>query len=209
MKYLVVSTIALISGHFTIYCLNKFWDCNLRLLTLYPIIELVTLLVYLAIVHLTGIGISSIFYCLLFSTLVIITFTDLKHYLIPNSVVLTMFILGLTFHLLIQPFSIYNAFFSFLFSGLFFLSLQALSRGGLGGGDIKLIAVLGLWFGFPKITLIIFISALLGSLVGLALILTKFKTREQALAFGPFIVLATFLVFLVGDKIWIFYLKGF
>lgn len=209
MKYLLVFIVGLISGRVSILFLEKLWDCNFKVINRYPLVEVVTAAGYCGIYYLLAFNLSSFFYSFLFSSLVIITLTDLKHYLIPNSVVLTMFILALVFHLTTHPFNIYNAWLSFLCAGLFFLSLQILSKGGLGGGDIKLIAVLGLWFGFPNIALIIFLSALFASLVGISLILVKLQDKNQPLAYGPFLVMATLIVFLVGDQIWTFYLRAF
>ncbi|WP_159446329.1 prepilin peptidase [Desulfonispora thiosulfatigenes] len=199
----------LVMGRITLFSLDKFWNCSVKILNKFPLLELSSAVIYLGIFYLFGINLAAIFYSLLFSSLLVITLTDLKYYLIPNSIVFGLLILGLAFHLTTRPFNFLNAALSFILAGVFFLILQIFSGGGMGGGDIKLISILGLWFGFPGIALIIFISALIGSVIGIILIMMKFKNRKQGLPFGPFIVFATLIVFLVGDQIWALYLKAF
>jgi leader peptidase (prepilin peptidase)/N-methyltransferase len=173
----------------------------------YPLIEFLTGVLFVLIMHKYGTSGQAVFYCILASVLVVISFIDLEHYLIPNQLVLLLLGVGLVFHMVVQPFSIWQALLTFFGAGVFFLVLQTLSGGGLGSGDIKLVAVLGLWLGWPDTALAIFLGSLAGSIVGIALIVSKKKVRENPIAYGPYLALGTMAVLVVGDLIWHWYLN--
>ena len=73
-------------------------------------------------------------------------------------------------------------------------------------GDVKLAGLMGLILGFPKIIVALYLAFLTGALVGVILILTKRKRLKSEIPFGPFLVLATFVAFFWGEKIWHFFL---
>ena len=75
----------------------------------------------------------------------------------------------------------------------------------MGGGDIKLSAVMGFWLGFPAIFQGLFIAALLGSIVGITLLLMKIKQRKEPIPFGPFLMFGFFIVFLFHEAIHFWY----
>ena len=72
---------------------------------------------------------------------------------------------------------------------------------GMGMGDIKLFIVLGIWLGWLNCLLIIFISAMIGSIVGIVGILIKKVESQQQLPFGPFIIISTLLVYLSNQRL--------
>ncbi|MCK5763343.1 MAG: prepilin peptidase, partial [Clostridiales bacterium] len=80
-------------------------------------------------------------------------------------------------------------------------------RGAMGGGDIKLMAVLGLWFGAVDIWIVTVMSFVLGAVLSIGLLVLKIKGRKDAIPFGPFIILAALLVLLYRDIIVGFYLN--
>ena len=80
------------------------------------------------------------------------------------------------------------------FLALFLLAL--LSRGGLGGGDVKLMAAMGFWLGFPAVFYALFLGALLGSIAGTILIILGRKQRKDYIPFGPFLVMGFLWMFL-------------
>mgnify|MGYP002926482372 CR=1 FL=1 len=81
--------------------------------------------------------------------------------------------------------------------GILFLIIAILSRGALGGGDIKLIASLGLWLGTDALFAVSMIGIILGGLVALLLLLTGKKKRKSAFAYGPYFALTTIALFLI------------
>lgn len=75
----------------------------------------------------------------------------------------------------------------------------------MGMGDVKLIAALGLLFGCPDIMLIIAISFILGTIYAIPLLFAKIKGMKDRLPFGPFIVLASFIIFFFGTRVLAYY----
>lgn len=80
---------------------------------------------------------------------------------------------------------------------------------GLGGGDIKLIAMLGAFFGWKAAILILLISSILGSIVGIAIVLILRKDMKYAIPFGPFLAVAGMIQLFAGEKIIFWYLNLF
>ena len=75
------------------------------------------------------------------------------------------------------------------------------SKGGMGGGDIKFIAAAGALLGWQKVLLIIFTGAFLGSIIGGILMIAKLSTRKSQIPFGPFLAIGTGIAIFYGDKI--------
>ena len=95
-----------------------------------------------------------------------------------------------------------NHLWGILIAGVFFLVVVLVSRGkGMGMGDVKLIAVLGLLFGWPDILLIIMLSFIIGTVVVVPLMVIRKKKMSDKIPFGPFIVIASAIVFFFGSGI--------
>jgi len=186
---------------------GKCRKCGVKISGKYPLIELWTGVMFSLVVYQYGFNLSGLFYSLFVAALIVVTFIDLEHFLIPNSVVLAVIVLGIGLHIFVRPFNIYNAVLTFLGAGLFFLVLYLLSRGGLGGGDVKLAAALGLWLGWPGAALAVFLGSLIGSVISISLIALKKKNRKDPIPYGPFLVFGTIIVLFAGDIIWQWYLN--
>ena len=94
--------------------------------------------------------------------------------------------------------------------GLVFLLIPALIyRGGMGWGDVKMAALIGLVTGFPLVFVAILMGVILGGLVAGFLLLLKIKKRKEAIPFGPFLSLATIATLLWGSDILNWYLGSF
>jgi leader peptidase (prepilin peptidase)/N-methyltransferase len=87
-----------------------------------------------------------------------------------------------------------------------FLLIALVSRGGMGWGDVKLAALIGLATGFPLVFLAIIMAAILGGIVAVALLIAKKRGRRQTIPFGPFLALATMVTLLWGSNILSWYL---
>jgi leader peptidase (prepilin peptidase)/N-methyltransferase len=83
---------------------------------------------------------------------------------------------------------------------LFFL-IVIVSRGGMGWGDVKLAALIGLVTGFPLVFIALLIGVILGGVVAVILLLSGIKKRKQAIPFGPFLAIATIATLLWGSNI--------
>ena len=172
--------------------------CKARISLQYPLVETITPLGLIFLYHHFNF-LQFIFYSILFFFLIIITFVDLRCKIIPDSITLSGIIIGLIFNFLNKNFlpALYGA---VLGGGILFL-IAVISKGGMGGGDVKFLAMLGAFFGWRKVLFILFLASLFGSLVGGYLILFKKKSRKTAIAFGPFLSLAAFIILIYGDKL--------
>ena len=82
-----------------------------------------------------------------------------------------------------------------------FLLIAIISRGGMGWGDVKLVALIGLATGFPLIFIALVIGAILGGLVAIALLVSKKRGRKEAIPFGPFLSVAAMITLIWGEEI--------
>ena len=89
---------------------------------------------------------------------------------------------------------------------LIFLLLALVSRGGMGFGDVKLAALIGLATGFPSVFLALIIAAILGGLVAIVLLATGKRGRKEAIPFGPFLAASAMATLLWGNEILNWYL---
>lgn len=91
---------------------------------------------------------------------------------------------------------------SAFFISLFFISLILITKGrGMGGGDVKLGFLIGIFNGFPQNILAVFLGFLFGALYSLVLILLKKKNMKDVIAFGPFLILGSLVAFIWGSNI--------
>ena len=186
---------------------GKCRNCAIRISLIYPTIEAITALLMLAGLLRFGTSLEFFVYALVATSLVIITAIDIKHQIIPDVITIP----GIAFGLIV---GICNIGYTdtllglFLGSGLFYL-LAVLSNGGMGGGDIKLIAAIGALLGWQKVLLVIFIGAFLGSIVGLFLIIIQKKSRKSTIPFGPFLAVGTLITLFYGNSLIRVYLEYF
>lgn len=142
--------------------------------------------------------------------LIVVFLYDLKYFLIPDIVIYPTIAVTLLWDTALlfdkQPF--WNYLMSAIIPASFFLSLIIVSRGRwMGMGDVKLAFLLGLFLGFPKILLALFLAFTLGSFVGLGLIIFKKYTLKTPIPFGTFLTFASFITLLYGDFIIQWYLE--
>ncbi len=134
---------------------------------------------------------------------------DIKHQIIPNRLNLTLFEvgLGLTF---VQGILDINIAINMLLGGVIgagiFLAITAVGgliagKEAMGFGDVKLMGALGLFFGWLNIGIIALIAFLIGAIISIILLITKKKKKDEYIAFGPFIVIATFIVMVVPNNL--------
>jgi leader peptidase (prepilin peptidase)/N-methyltransferase len=177
----------------------------------YPVIELLTALLFLAAQTRFGFGWLLIVRDWPFlAILVAITFIDLEHRLIPNELSLGGLILGLGTGWAVPQLGLISSVGgAALGFGLFYffawIYMRASGRSGLGGGDIKLLAMLGAFLGPIGVFTTILISSILGSLIGIAY---GAANREGSLLkvsipYGPFLVIGALYYYLIGDLLWL------
>ncbi len=149
-------------------------------------------------------------YCCLFIVIMVI---DLEQGLIPNrivypamiaAVIVSVFLPGLA----VVPGIKYAAIGGGIGFGLALL-VAVLSRGGMGFGDVKMAALMGLVIGYPMIFFTLILSAIIGGVVALVLLITKKKKRREGIPFGPILSIATIVTLLWGGSILNWYLGLF
>ncbi len=160
----------------------------------YPLVEATTGLgvLYAYLRHgLTWEGVASAALAIL---LVPVVFIDLEHRIIPDRITLPGIALGLALAFAKggAP-GLWQAFTAGVGAGAFFLAVAILSRGGMGGGDIKLAALLGAFTDPPRVVVGVFLAILSGGLLSLAALATGRKQRKDAIPFGPFLAVGGFV----------------
>lgn len=144
------------------------------------------------------------------SILIIIFLYDLKYFLILDIVTYPAAAIILLWDILLFLFdgqSLLNYLLSALLPSVFFLSLIIISRGRwMGMGDVKLVFLLGLFLGFPKILVALFLAFVLGSIIGLGLIIFKRYNLKSPVPFGTFLAFGSLVALLYGDIIISWYL---
>ncbi len=121
--------------------------------------------------------------------LALIVVTDFEQYIIFDRILLPFALAG-GFFVIILKFSLIEHLAAALIGGGIFFALMTLTKGGIGGGDVKLVAVLGIWLG-ESLSIVVLIAAILGGVSALILLATGFKSRKDFFAYGPYFCLAT------------------
>jgi leader peptidase (prepilin peptidase)/N-methyltransferase len=148
---------------------------------------------------------------LLCSSLVAITFIDLEHQIIPDVISLPGILVGFACSSLVTGIGWKDSLIGILVGGgsLFLVAwgYELLTKKeGMGGGDIKLLAMLGAFFGWRAVLFIIFAASLIGSVVGITLMLVQKKDGKLAVPFGPFLAGGALLYIFFGPPIIRWYL---
>lgn len=227
---------------------GKCFNCKKNISILYPISEIITgsLFLYTAIYFniINNINIINfikfLYVLVIISFFVIMIFSDLSYYIIPNKIVyiaISISFLFLTFflfyqinylfnqinasvlgkyliqtgYLKIQIMELLKSYFGTIISSLiiflFFLLLVIITNGkGMGGGDVKLAFLIGLFNEFPYNVLAIFLGFVFGSIISLILLALKLKTIKDIIPFGPFLVLGSIVALFYGRQILNWYL---
>ncbi|NBI28001.1 prepilin peptidase [Chengkuizengella marina] len=186
---------------------GKCRHCGLKVSPIYLFGELITGILFMWIYFITGFSGELMIGLLLVSLSVIITVSDLKYMIIPNKVLLVFlpFIILARFLFPSQP--IWHYVVGFIVGGGVLLLLVIISRGGMGMGDVKLFAIFGLIIGINQIVLALFIASVVGSLIGITLIVLKKTQKKQPIPFGPYLALGTLITYGYGDEILQWYLS--
>ena len=172
----------------------------------YPLVELATALAFLLLIWHFGLGYEFFVY-LIYTCFLLVIFTyDLRYYLIPDKVSLPAMVVAFLLSFFVLKISLISLLGGALIGGGFFLVQFVVSKGKwIGGGDIRLGILMGVMLGYQQLLVALFIAYLLGSFIGLGLIIFGKKKLRSQVPFGTFLSLATFIAFLFGDLLIIFY----
>lgn len=180
--------------------------CSAPVAARYPAVELLTGLIFLLLYRQLGLTAEFVTSAAFFSGLIIITFIDLEHQLIPNRLVAVLLGIAALRQIIWPEVALPSAVWGALAGAGILLAVAILSGGGMGGGDVKLMLPLGFFFGLPGTLLLVLLAFISGGMVGGTLLLLKIKGRKDAIPFGPFLVLGALVTALAGQQIIDWYL---
>jgi len=202
-------------------------DCGTPIPLRYPAVELISGIVLAGLYYKFGLSLETLFYAVLTYSLIVITFIDLKHMIIPNVITVPGAVAGLLYNALVTDwgrsgnllgafsFSLENFFgvlnevpfldsvFGLIMGGgilflIAFVYIAVRKQEGMGMGDVKLLAMIGAFLGWKGVVFVMLVSSLLGTITGLSIILYKKGDLKYALPFGPFLSLAAVIYIFTG-----------
>ncbi len=185
--------------------------CEKTISLQYPLIEGITALFSLLLFLRFGPSLSYLIYFVFVCALIVITVIDLYHQIIPDVISLPGVGVGLLSSLIIPQITFFNSLFGILLGGgsLFLVATGyqwLFKREGMGGGDVKLLAMIGAFLGWKAVILTILLSSLIGSIIGIIVIALKGKDFKYAIPFGPFLSLGATISLFYGQNIIDWYL---
>jgi len=186
--------------------------CGAHISLQYPLVELLNGLLTLALFIRFGPSLTFLCLFLFCSALVVITFIDLEHQIIPDEISLPGIVIGFLCSFILPWQTWLNSLLGIVLGGgsllLVAYAYQWLTgKEGMGGGDIKLLAMMGAFLGWKSVLFIIFASSLIGSAVGITMMLVQKKDSKLAIPFGPYLAFAAVLYIFYGRQLIHWYLN--
>ncbi len=184
--------------------------CGAKISARYPVVEAFAAILALAVAYVFGPSWQTVAALGFAWTLLALTLIDLDHKLLPDSMTLPLLWAGLLVNVpfdgagLFAPLSS-----SVIGAAAGYLSLWSVyklfklitGKEGMGYGDFKLLAAIGAWLGWQLLPLVILLSAVVGSVVGIALIVFGGRSSQTAIPFGPYLAAAGLIAMLWGDRL--------
>lgn len=179
--------------------------CGTKISMQYPLVELINGLGYVWIFMVNGISLLCVIECLLFSALLVLTVIDWRTYEIPVGINIFILVLGILATIIDLEHILSHIIGAVCVSGFLAILYYATKGRGIGGGDVKLMAVAGLLLGWQKIVLALVLGSVLGSIIHI--LRMKISGEEHVLAFGPYLSAGIVLAMLYGESLINWYLS--
>lgn len=189
-----------------LFLLGQCRDCGVPISSRYFFVELLTALLTVLLVHVNGLGLETLLYSLFVWGLIAITFIDYDHQIIPDEISVG----GIIIALLVSPFfhvGFEGALAGALVGGGIFYALAIAYPGGMGGGDIKLMAAIGALLGWKLALLTVIIGSVTGASIGIFSMIALGAGRKSKIPFGPFLACGGIISILWGERIVTAYLE--
>jgi leader peptidase (prepilin peptidase)/N-methyltransferase len=183
--------------------------CAMRISWRYPIVEAATAASFVVAFHVFGPTPDFLVASLLLGTLIAVTAIDLQHQIIPDVITLPGIVAGFLANLASGRVPWLDSLVGIGVGGGVFLVIILASGGGMGGGDMKLGAMLGAFLGWRLLLVALFVSVLLGGALAIALLATGKRRRKDPIPFGPFLAIGGAVGVLWGERLAQWYLSGF
>jgi leader peptidase (prepilin peptidase)/N-methyltransferase len=186
--------------------------CKRSISAQYPLVEGITAISSLLLFLKYGLSWSYLFYFSFIAALIVITVIDLYHQIIPDVISIPGIGVGLLSALIIPHITFFNSLMGILLGGGSLFVVATLyqwlfKREGMGGGDVKLLAMIGAFLGWDAVILTILLSSLVGSITGIVIMAFKGKDFKYAIPFGPFLSIGAVVAFFYKNEIISWYLQ--
>jgi leader peptidase (prepilin peptidase)/N-methyltransferase len=191
---------------------SKCSKCNSPISKRYPIVEGLTSLLSVLVSYHYGVSFETLFALILTWSLICLTLIDYDHMILPDQITLPLLWIGLFANLNGYFVSLDNAVIGAIlgYGGLYSLSYiykYLTGKEAMGHGDFKLVAMLGAWFGWTLLPMLLFIASLALTIIGSFMIFSKSHKADEATPFGPYLAVSGWFTLLFGESLWmrIFY----
>jgi len=186
-----------------ILLLGKCRYCHKRIPIHYPVVELLTGFLSMALFIRYGLGYQYILSFLFIVSLVLISFIDLHHQIIPDILSIPGIFVGLAVSFILGHITWVDSLIGAVGGGglLYLIALvfkKVTGKDGMGGGDIKLLAMIGAWMGWQALPFIVLLSSVSGIVIGGGALLMAGKGYRVRIPFGPFLSLGAIIYFFFG-----------
>lgn len=174
--------------------------CQTTLSWMYPMMELVTGVAFVWSYLMSDNWLTFGFWALLISVMVVLTVSDLAYHLVPDKILLAVFPILVPLGIWVSDEAMGSHLLggAIFFGGLLFIAF--ITKGGMGGGDIKLFGLLGLTLGLTNTFVVFILACFTGAIVGY--IIKFVKKGTKVIPFVPYIAIGVFFTLLYGDVIW-------
>jgi leader peptidase (prepilin peptidase)/N-methyltransferase len=186
--------------------------CKVKISMRYPMVELLGGLVALGTYLRFGLTIETLIYYVFIAALLVVTFIDLDHRIIPDVITLPGIPICFAASFALPDITYKDALLGILIGGgsLFLVAWVytiLTKKEGMGGGDIKLLAMMGAIVGWQGVLFTIFVASLVGTLAGFAVMLHSRKGMKLAVPFGPFLSIGSITYIFFGTELVTWYLN--
>jgi len=191
---------------------GKCKECKTKISIRYPLIEILCAVLAFLVAWKFGVTSTTVAMIILSWALITLSIIDYDHQFLPDEITLPLLWLGLLFNAHFDAIPLYDAVLGAVIGYLIFWSLYKVfkiltGKEGMGYGDFKLLALLGAWFGWQSLLMIILISSLTGAIIGITLIVLKLQEKGKPIPFGPYLAVAGWIVLMWGDNLKLFYFQ--
>jgi leader peptidase (prepilin peptidase)/N-methyltransferase len=181
-------------------------SCRAPFSVRYPAVEAITGLLAVFIFMKFGPSTDALIYFVFISALIVITFIDLDHQIIPDVISLPGIVLGFAASFVLLDLTVQDSLIGLVFGGgvLYLIASGyhlVTGNEGMGGGDIKLLAMIGAFLGWKGVLLTLLLSSFTGAVIGGVLMYAFGKSSRYAIPFGPFLALGALLHLFVGERL--------
>jgi leader peptidase (prepilin peptidase)/N-methyltransferase len=195
-----------------IILMGKCRFCKTKISIQYPIVEILAGFFAFYSVFSFSLSLKALFVFIFICALIVISFIDLEHKIIPDIISLPGIIIFFAAALVIGEIPFFDLVLGVLTGGgtLYLIAVLyyfASKKEGMGGGDIKLLAMIGAFTGYKGVFFTIFASSLTGTLVGIIAMIIKGKDMKYAVPFGPFLSLGAVIYIFFGKTLVFYYLS--